>query len=274
MGFASAFAAFQVGGLRADGCTDLPALSFERMSPVPLALPSFGPVRGVLFDIDGTLILDANGHSPALAAALEEEFQVPVELEHDGEQVYLYGQRIGGWVDHQMFVTVAERAGRELDGPSLERVTAGASARFTQTVLAGQWPGRVAPGVTGLLARLQREGVLVGLSTGNSAPIGYTKLISVGLDEFFRDGPDAGFGHHRDRVAVAAAGLAALGVDESEPGVVFVVGDTAADMVAATANGLVGVGVLTGSATRDLLDAAGAGLVVEDLAELDALLMG
>ncbi len=145
------------------------------------------------------------------------------------------------------------------------------------------------PGVADLLAALAaREDVLVGLVTGNLAPIAYGKVKALGVASAFTPGI-GGFGsdhcsgnweepwHDRAelvRIAVTKAGASlAGGPHAGRPLRVAHLGDTPFDCLAAAAAGATPVGVATGVHSRTDLEGAVPGVVVlDDLSDTAAAL--
>ena len=100
------------------------------------------------------------------------------------------------------------------------------------------------PGVHQTLEHLARRSALLGVATGNLETIGWMKLETIGLREWFRFG---GFSDHfpvrAELIAKAAEKARALaGADAT----VCVVGDTPRDIAAARANHLPVIAVATG----------------------------
>jgi phosphoglycolate phosphatase-like HAD superfamily hydrolase len=103
----------------------------------------------------------------------------------------------------------------------------------------------VLPGVPCALKHLADRDALLGVATGNLESIGWTKLVSAGLRDWFRFG---GFSDRflvRSELVAAAAETARtlLGDPTAE---ICVVGDTPRDIEAARASGLAVVAVATG----------------------------
>jgi phosphoglycolate phosphatase len=130
----------------------------------------------------------------------------------------------------------------------------------------------VMPGVVPLLDSLITEPeYAIGLGTGNIEAGGRLKLGRADLNRYF---PFGGFGSDaEDRAELlghgAARGAAALGVPLGNCRVV-VIGDTPRDVTAAHAIGAECVAVATGGIGADILAAAGAEVVVEDLTAPEA----
>jgi phosphoglycolate phosphatase-like HAD superfamily hydrolase len=107
------------------------------------------------------------------------------------------------------------------------------------------------PGVEEALDHLARKGALLGVATGNLEMIGWIKVESAGLREWFRFG---GFSDHFP-VRSELIGQAAKKARElaGPRATVCVVGDTPRDIEAAHANGLPVIAVATGHFSFDEL---------------------
>jgi phosphoglycolate phosphatase-like HAD superfamily hydrolase len=133
--------------------------------------------------------------------------------------------------------------------------------------------GHALPGAADALAALSREaGVLQSLLTGNLRPIAEEKLAAFGLDAHVDFEVGAYGADHVERSDLV--GWARRQVAERY-GVMFgpentvLVGDTPNDVAAARAGGAAVVAVATGRYTADDLAAAGADVVLSDLADTD-----
>jgi phosphoglycolate phosphatase-like HAD superfamily hydrolase len=129
----------------------------------------------------------------------------------------------------------------------------------------------VLEGVEDLLVQLQKEDVLLGLTTGNLEPIAYAKLGRVGLDNYFSFG---GFGSDsEERPGLVKKALErASNLYHYQGDRVFVIGDTPRDVAAAKPFHLYTLAVATGSYTSQELAHCGADYVLEDLKDLDQVL--
>lgn len=223
----------------------------------------------VLFDIDGTLAVSSSAHLDALAHAAQATLGIEATFSMQGERPVLNGQVVSGWVDGQCFRLLAEQAGH--DWSALEDETLEVYAATYLGLLAdGADAGRVLPGVPELLDRLAHAGVRMGLCTGNASAIAQAKLAALGIGHHFSFDAALGFGErHPDRSSVAAAAAVAA---VSQAGSIYLVGDTRADMHAAVANNVCGVGVCTGADNGPALAQAGATYVLAAASELDGLL--
>ena len=122
------------------------------------------------------------------------------------------------------------------------------------------------PGVEEALRHLAQRGALLGVATGNLEMIGWIKVETAGLREWFRFG---GFSDHfpvRSELIAHAAGKARemAGADAR----VCVVGDTPRDIEAARANSLPVIAVATGRYSFDELFALRPEVCATTLADL------
>ena len=125
--------------------------------------------------------------------------------------------------------------------------------------------GHLEPGFPHLLEALRRrKGLRIGLATGNFSEAAWMKLEHYGIREYFLDGA---FGEESlDRAEMVRAGIRRFASD-IPPHDVVIVGDTPHDVSSALANGLVPVGVATGSYTVDQLRESGAEIVFQDFTD-------
>jgi len=229
----------------------------------------------VLFDIDGTLI-DAYG---AGRRALEEAFSLT--FDRGDVARHLDAVWFAGKTDLFIFQEVAASAGipsweyerryAELESCYLERLRAG---------LVQHSGKRVLPGVEAILEELSgREGVALGLMTGNLEAGARLKLEPWKLNRFF---PSGGFGSAAlDRSEI---GIVALKRYERRvggpiaPADVLLVGDTLHDIAAARACGFRVLAVGTGWTGAEEIRSASPDRYLDDLSEsaaaLDALGFG
>jgi phosphoglycolate phosphatase-like HAD superfamily hydrolase len=221
----------------------------------------------LLFDIDGTLLLEAYmEHRKSLHAALRRVYRVS-----DPESA---GVDAAGRTDPEIARAILLRldvsADRIDDGMADFRVAAAEEyARRCPHDLSGA----VAPGMRTLLEELSaRDGTIVSLVTGNLEPIARLKLQRAGLGAFFPKG-QGGFGSdHEDRTELPAVARERAGTrDEPYPRErTVVIGDTPLDIACARADGVGVIGVATGPFVADELYAADD--VAESVDELRALL--
>lgn len=127
---------------------------------------------------------------------------------------------------------------------------------------------KVCPGVRRLLGRLSRLGVPMGLVTGNLTRIGWKKVESAGLKRYFRLGAFGEMSKDRTGLVRIALGQARKRGWVGSGTRISLIGDAAADIQAARANGVQAIGVLTGISTFEELAAESPDLLVKDLRAL------
>lgn len=217
----------------------------------------------VLFDIDGTLVDSGGKGREAFIRGLAKVTGVRDELEYVS---------FAGNTDRNVLEQVMEVRGQRLGEGDIQRVFK-CIAEELRGLLGGN-PAMEIAGAGVLLARLEAEGVALGLVTGNIRECAYLKLGSAGLDGYF---PFGGFGDkHADRAEIARAAFAAAreaGV-KVEAGSICLVGDTPFDVAAGRAVGIPVIGVATGRYTEDDLRSAGATITVADYCDVERMVKG
>ncbi len=144
---------------------------------------------------------------------------------------------------------------------------------------AGGMSNLVLPGVQRALEALSDAGATLALTTGNLESCAWAKLRAAGLDKFFKEA-GGGFGSDafdRSDILKTAIDRVSSQVDLVKDGNgkyvnAFHIGDSIADMSASAAAGVNGVGVLTGSFTREELEKESPCVVFDDLSDTDAFL--
>ena len=218
-----------------------------------------GHLSAVVFDIDGTLLTTGGAGAAAWGRAFNELHGIPANIEDYTE---------AGMPDHEVCrVTFTHAVGREPTEREIAALMALYLDHLPETVAeaAGY---RVLAGVVGTLQRLCRDGMLLGLTTGNIEPAAHVKLDRGGLNRFFTFGGYGSDSPHRGeltRAAIERAGRI-LG-REVDPATVLVVGDTPRDVEAARYAGAVSVAVASGHFTTEQLAEAGADHVLGSLEE-------
>jgi phosphoglycolate phosphatase-like HAD superfamily hydrolase len=215
-----------------------------------------------LFDIDGTLVNSGGAGKAAIEDALTGEFGVAVraQVPYSGRT----DRAIAGDLLRLHDVEDSLANWRRLMHAYLRRLpTALASHR-----------GQVLPGIAPLLQHLGgREGVALGLLTGNVREGARLKLGHFGLFHHFAFG---GFGdEHTDRDEVARSALAAAHGHlngAAVPGRTWVIGDTPLDVRCARAIGARVAAVATGWHSLAELEAARPDLLLTDLSDPAPLL--
>ncbi len=235
--------------------------------------------RIILFDVDQTLLYSGGAGSLAMRKAFHQLHGVPdafgkVEFSGLTDWAILKagmiqhgvhnGNAIGNDATFHEYMHAFQLAYFPLVEPTLREVEG----------------GHVKPGVPALLDALaEREDARLGLATGNFREACFIKLRHFELDTHLTEG---GFGDDaEDRgelVGIAIQRVANGTVADPDAGAipdpsdVWVIGDTIRDITAASANGARSLGVTTGSTSREELQAAGATIVLPDLADTEFVL--
>ena len=210
------------------------------------------PVTTVVFDVDGCLLDSADGIVAGYQHALRSVGSpVPDEqvLRSDlGPPVGVIFSRLG------------------LDAPTSEAAVAAYRRFYADT---GMDRARVYPGVPDLLDGLRERGVALATATMKLTPTARAILERHGLADRFAvvNGTD---GSHHTKAETLTHALERLG-DPDRAGVLMV-GDRHTDIAAAHACGVGSVAVTWGYGTRAELSATGADHLVDEPAELLALL--
>ena len=211
--------------------------------------------RLLLFDIDNTLLYTGGAGSHAMTLALQEMFGVTdgfAKVEFSGRtDLYILSEGL-----RQHGINDGHNA--HLD-EFLQRYY----GHLRHTL--GEREGHLMPGIPQLLEVLsQRDGVRVGLATGNFSEAAWMKLEHYGIRQYFADGA---FGEvSLDRSEMVCMGVERF-ADGVSPGDILIIGDTPHDVSSALDNGLGAVGVATGNYTVDQLRDSGAQLVFENFAD-------
>ena len=211
----------------------------------------------VLFDIDGTLVRRAG---PQHRQALVDAVRRVTGLETSTDQIPVHGM-----LDPDILTRMLRDAGasRSAIRRAMPEIVLRAQQIYVRRVPNLQ--RKTCPGVRHLLRRLRRQGVLLGLVTGNLTRIGWKKLERAGLKPYFRFGA---FGE----MAKDRGGLARLAIRHaraqgwiSKATPIALIGDAPSDIVAAQRNHIYSIAVHTGVSTRDDLLAYSPDMLLEDL---------
>jgi len=213
-----------------------------------------------LFDLDGTLFLT---HDPlsgrALVATLEQAYgvQVPADAPANVEHRGLTAKRIARNV-----LRAAGVAGAAVD-ERLDTWCAAFAERYLELVAAADTSGW-APRTDAAegLARLQGEGVRLGLVTGNPEQMARTRLERLGLARFFPPGEGAFGCEAEERGALLE--LARMRAGDWPASATAEIGDTPEDVSTAKAADFRSIAV-SSPRTRDRAVLAGADVIVDDM---------
>lgn len=198
--------------------------------------------KGVLFDVDGTLIKVAGAGREAICRAMAQVFGLALAPTRD----LVLPVDFRGRTDALLLEEIARVLGQQLDG-ALPRVVAAYLEALDGLLneASGSAGLQLLGGVAELLLALEARQIPVGLLTGNIRAAARVKLRPFGLAHLVdRAGGFGDDGRSRPEIAaLAVQRLGALGVD---PANVVVVGDTEHDVTAAHAAGARAVAVASG----------------------------
>ena len=222
-------------------------------------------IRGVLFDKDGTLFDFQKSWSGFAQTLLTELSGDDPERARRLARVLGFDPQAGRFASDSIVIaettlTVARHLVPHLpDWPDTGRL----AAQLDQ--IAAATPQVAAAPLVPLFARLRAAGLALGVVTNDSEASARRHLAAHGLQDAvdFIAGYDSGHGAKPD----PGPALAFTAAVRLEPAVVALVGDSAHDMSAARAAGMVPVAVLTGPATAQAL-APLAAVVLPSVADL------
>lgn len=218
-------------------------------------------MKTLLFDIDGTLIVTNETGTQALKAVLSEKF---------GIKRPRLDVKFGGRTDCSLLTELLLLNDLSASPSNLSFFTEAYAAQLPETL--EEHGGNVLPGVIDLLGRLaERDDIRCSVMTGNLKVTATQKLAHFRLLDYF-DGIfggdfDADRRHLARRTALFMRG--AHGHQASDG--TIVIGDTPADIVCGLDIDAMVMAVCTGNFDRHALETAGAHVVHQDLADVDAV---
>ena len=217
----------------------------ERLAPLPRP-------AAVIFDLDGTLVDTVETRILAWLRVFEEE-KIPADRGHVAALIGSDGRRLAR--------EVADAAGITLQVGRDEAIDARCGAIFAEL---NAHP-RPLPGVGDLLARLEGARVPWAIATSSRREQVATSVEALALDRQ----PLIVDGSHVEH-AKPAPDLLLLAAQElhADPPTCWYVGDATWDMLAASAAGMVPIGVTSGAADSGTLLGAGARWVIASLGDL------
>jgi HAD superfamily hydrolase (TIGR01509 family) len=208
--------------------------------------------RGLIFDLDGTLVDTVYAHVFAWQRALAEE-GMPLE----GWRIH---RRIG--MSGGLFTrAVAREVGRELSPGEIEAIQE-RHGRIFREFLPERRP---LPGAVELLADLRARGIVHGIATSGRRPEIDLSLDALGVENGMVVVDRGAVARAKPEPDLFLACAEALGV---EPEDCYVVGDAVWDLLASRRARMLSIGLLSGGYGTDELLAAGAFRVYDDAAEL------
>lgn len=226
----------------------------------------------LLLDIDGTLLLDSSAHLDSFFEAFEKVSGHKLSLSMIGETPTVNGKSVAGATDLGLLELICGLVGvlpHEEFIDSFFTLYAGLYQEKLST--RQELSGTAAPGLSDFLRLADKLEISCWISSGNARKISTAKLESAGILDNFNSVQATGFGDiHSTRNELVGSLLRFLLSSGNSLENIALVGDTEADMVAASAHGILGLGVSTGSATPEELQQAGASLVFSNLHELSS----
>jgi phosphoglycolate phosphatase-like HAD superfamily hydrolase len=199
--------------------------------------------RLILFDIDGTLLLTGGAGKAAFNRAFAQIYQI----ENAWGDIHPDGR-----TDPSLITELFEKNLRRRPSPQEAARLREAYAQGMEQTLEQAPNFRLMPGVESLIPRLAgREGISLGLATGNFEETAYLKLKRAGLKDFF---PFGGFGSDfSDRLQLTRAALqrgymkagSFISLEDC-----FLVGDTVHDIRCGKILGLNTIAVATGATSK------------------------
>jgi phosphoglycolate phosphatase len=220
----------------------------------------------VLFDIDGTLMRGAGPqHKEALIEGVHSVMGVRCTLD---------GIDTSGRLDRDLIGAMLSNAGvarRKVDH-HLTQVMEAAKDHYELHCRA-DFSNRLCPGVVETLNLLTKNGIPLGLVTGNLSAIAWRKLENARIAQYFSFGSFSEHGSTRARLAQLAVWQAKRKRLVSKRCSVTLIGDHASDIAAAQANGFRSIAVATGIMQPDQLIRFKPDLILNTLegASLDAI---
>ncbi len=209
----------------------------------------------VLFDLDGTLTDPYEGITKSVQIALAHMGKD----EPDRQKL----RRFIGPPLRESFV--------KYYGIPHQRVEEAISAYRAYFSVIGLFENEVYDGIAELLSALRESGVKILLATSKPEPFAVRITEHFGLTEYFYAQCGSDFaGKHESKAQVVARALELSGEDKAD---VLMVGDRMHDIIGAKENGIDSAGVLWGYGERTELEAAGADMIFESVAELQRALI-
>lgn len=214
----------------------------------------------ILFDVDRTLITSGGAGAESWRRAFDELY---------GRQADITAYSDTGMTDPEVARrTFTAVLGHDSTTEELEGLMA-ARQRHLPDAVSESKGYRVLPGVIETLERLQRENILLGITTGGTKDAAEVKLARGDLNRFFSFGGYGSDSENRTELTRCAIRRAAerLGDADLDPSAVLTVGDTPFDVEAGHGAGAVVAAVATGKFSAEELKAAGADAVLSTLEE-------
>ncbi|HUX38745.1 MAG TPA: HAD family hydrolase [Rectinemataceae bacterium] len=211
-------------------------------------------IKGIIFDLDGTLVDSLDDLAESLNAVLAREGFPTRERDE-----------VRMMIGNGMSLLVARALGARLDGASVDfaRIKAGVEAEYDLRCLRKTRPY---PGIPELLARLGGMGLRLAVLSNKPDNFAASMVEALFPDSVFS--PARG---QRDGIATKPDPSSALEIAREWgllPGELAIVGDSAVDVETARNAGMAAIGAAWGFRGRAELEAAGATAVFETAAEI------
>jgi phosphoglycolate phosphatase len=217
-------------------------------------------VKLILFDIDGTLMDSGGAGTRSMNLAFEELFSVPQAFQ---------GISMAGKTDIQIMKEGLMKHGLESENGNVASLCNAYIKRLRNEI---RNPGRhLKPGIGESLDVLRdREGVFLGLLTGNIEAGARIKLDSFDLNPYFPMGAFGDDAEDRNKLLPIAVErfrrLYGGGIDYRD---CVVIGDTPRDVECAKIHGAYAVVVATGPYSYETLRGSGADIALRAITEMD-----
>lgn len=214
----------------------------------------------ILFDIDGTLLWTRGSGRAATKAAMLDVFGTCGALDE---------HHFGGKTDWLTLVELLPDYSTEAIGQHMPAYEQAMAHHLTRII--AEYTTEACPGALDVVQALRvREGVLVGIVTGNVSLTAPIKLRAAGFDpDWFPIGAYGSEAVDRDHLPAIALERAVRYLGEPiTPEQVTIIGDTPADISCARALGGHAVAVMTGFSSREALTAAKPDILLDDLTGL------
>jgi len=217
-------------------------------------MPNLRVPDGILFDLDGTLVDTVPARIDAWSAVFDEygigstRAQVELMIGIDGRRLAREG---------------AKAAGRTLDGETAEAIDRRSGELFDER----NHDPQPLPGARQLLTRLIERGTTWAIATSSRREQVAASIAALGLPNHPRIVDGSHVEHAKPAPDLLLLAASELGIP---PERCWYVGDSTWDMRAAVAAGMLGIGVVAGSAVDEAaLRDAGASVVLATLDDLE-----
>jgi len=217
----------------------------------------------VSFDIDNTLVQSSAGHMESLILAIKGIYGLATSIDVINHH---------GMTDQEIIIKILAKhdVDYKIVRSKLKSCLNYMQVHYAQIVQSENIV--ILEGVFELLTKLDQNGFLLGLVTGNLETIARAKLKKIGINDFFKFGEFGSDHMSRTELVKIAIRRACNQFDLDDNNQIFHLGDAPQDMRAAREAGVTPIGVATGIFSAEELKSAGAYRVVSNLKNADAML--